>query len=513
VLSFTSAKPGLRRPSSPLWLTLGLSALLAAGCGGRGSRTAERSERPEGSPAAEALPEDAWLDEVGVGQAQNARVCARGARDRVAQTLCGSPRPPISGLEELYAALRLTSPKERRVAAATHSLSLSVRTVSGANPRVMVLANNDVEGGLSYEGVVATAFARGEQLVELVALDPTTYEYNFYLLRFAQECNASRCTPEDLLTSRVERDWTDWTLYADTDLEDTPLDCLSCHRPFGRDTHKLLLMRQDLDPWMHWSDFRVFDENMCPTRPPEGVPAKVIVSSEGIDLVASLEGKEGKYAGIPIAELVATKSGDVMTDFLVDAENLITASPLPPHPYAQLSLRTRETVCERYYTGKSPSWDADRATSRARGLPFPYYGPDVLDPAARSQLASRTSFLESQSREDPFDVLAALLGADVPTAVGFAPRESDSAPEILQGMCGRCHTSDANPKLRRSRFDAAATENVAPSTFREVRTRLTLPASSPAAMPPRRAGTLPAWAVERVLDYLAARCSEPDACR
>ncbi|HEX2875904.1 MAG TPA: hypothetical protein VHP33_31855 [Polyangiaceae bacterium] len=503
---FTPTKP-LRRLSTSLWLAVAASALLALACGGKGA-TADREPAP--APA----PEQVWLDRVGGGQAQTARVCAKGARDRVAQALCASPTPAISGLQELYGALRLASPDERRLAATTHSLSLSGRSVSAVNPRVMVVANNSVVGGLSYEGVVATAFARGEQLVELVALDPVTYEYNFYLLRFAQPCNASRCSPEDLLSERVETGWTDWTLYVDSDLENTPFDCLSCHRPFGGDTHKLLLMRQDLDPWMHWSDFRVFDESLCPTSPPEGVTPKVIATSDGLDLLASLAGEQATYAGIPLDELLATKSGDVLSDFLVDAENLIVDSPLPPHPYAQLSLRTRETLCERFYTGQSPSWEADRLTSRARGLPFPYYGPEVLDPAARSALLSDSAnFWARHQEEDPFDLLAGMLGADVPTAVGFVPRESDTAPEILQGMCGRCHAADVNPALSRSRFSAEATDSVDPRTFREVRARLSLPPTSPDAMPPRRAGYLPDWAVERVLDHLAAHCSEPGACR
>jgi hypothetical protein len=478
---------------------------LALACGGKG----------ESAPAApDPSPEQVWLDRVGGGQAQTARVCAKGSRDRIAQTLCASTASGISGLEQLYGALRLASPDERRLAATTHSLSLSGRSVSSANPRVMVLANNSVPDGLSYEGVVATAFTRGEQLVELVGLDPETYEYNFYLLRFAQACNASGCTPEDLLSERVESGWTDWTLYADSDLEDTPFDCLSCHRPFGEGTHKLLLMRQDLDPWMHWSDFRVFDENLCPTQPPEGVTPKVIATSDGLDLLARLAGEHGKYAGVPMAELLATKSGDVLTDFMVDAENLITDSPLPPHPYAQLSLRTRETLCERFYMGQSPSWDTDRAISRARGLPFPYYGPDVLDPAARSELlALGPNFWASTAQEDPFDVLTGLLGADVPSAVGFVPRENDTAPDILRGMCGRCHAADANPALARSRFNAEATDSIDPATFHEVRARLSLPPSSPDAMPPRRAGALPGWAVDRVLDYLTTRCSTPSACR
>lgn len=484
---------------------MGMSVVMAVACGAKRSTTA--------SPVGEPSPEEAWLDGVGTGQAQTARVCARGARDRVAQALCASSPAAISGLEELYDALQLGSRDKRRLATSTHSLSLSGRTVSGANPRVLVLADNSVPGGLSYEGVVATAFSRGEQRVELVAIDPTTYEYNFYLLRFEQECNASRCTPEDLLTRRIESGWTDWTLYADSDLEDTPLDCLSCHRPFGGDTHKSLLMRQVLDPWMHWSDFRTFDENMCPDPPPNGVPAKVIVTSEGLDLLASLEGEQGKYGGIPLADLRAAPSGDALTAFLVDAELLIATSPLPPHPYGQMSLQTRETLCERYYTGQSPSWEAGRLASRSRGLPFPYYAPDVISTTARAELlASGADFWKERDGADPFDTLAALHDPEVPAAVGFVPRESDTANEILQGMCGRCHAPDVSLRLQRSRFNVADA-NIQPATFQEISRRLALPPGSPHAMPPRVAGALPPWAVDRLLGYLASFCSTPNGCQ
>ena len=58
------------------------------------------------------------------------------------------------------------------------------------------------------------------------------------------------------------------------------------------------------------------------------------------------------------------KSGDSMSDFLVDAELLLSASPLPPRPYGQLGVLTRETLCERFYTGESPSWEQDRRASQ-----------------------------------------------------------------------------------------------------------------------------------------------------
>jgi hypothetical protein len=416
-------------------------------------------------------------------------------------------------LDDLYRSLRLGPSDPRRIAATAHSLSLSGRSVSAANPRVMVFADTNAPDGFTYEGIVATAFARGQQLVELVALDPTTYEYNFYLLSFEQACNASRCTPEDLLGPSVESGWLDWTLYSDSDLQDTALDCLTCHRPFGADSHKQLLMRQVTDPWMHWGDFRGGDEDMCPEKPPAGAPRQVVATADGLDLLRTLEGETGTYAGLPVGELHAAESGEALSDFLVDAEVLITASPLPPHPYGQLGMQTRETLCERFYTGESPTWEEDRRTAQAGGFPFPYYAPDVLDTERRSELLAGRQVLWQRERErDAFEVAASWLATDVPAAVGFVPRETDEAPDILRGMCGRCHAASTDSALARARFNAEA-ETIEPATFGEVATRLALPARSPKIMPPRPAGELPAWARERLLSYLAERCSVPGACR
>jgi hypothetical protein len=482
-----------------IWSGLALSALA---CGGNTAR----------SPALEQSPEEAWLAEIGTGAAQNQQVCATGARDRVALALC-APEVAISSLDELYRALRLGPSDPRRVAATAHSLSLSGRSVSAANPRAIVFTDTTVPGDALYEDIVATAFARGQQLVELVGLDPTTYEYNFYLLSFNQACNASRCTPDDLLGPRIESNWVDWTLYSDSDLEDTALNCLTCHRPFGAGTHKQLLMRQVTDPWMHWGDFRGGDESMCPKKPPAGAPVQVVASADGLDLLRTLEGENGTYAGLPVSELHAAKSGDFMSAFLVEAELLITSSPLPPHPYGQLGLETRETLCERFYTGESPSWERDRRTAQAGGFPFPYYAPDVLDAERRAQLvAGREAFWQRERERDAFDVAASLLAADVPTAVGFLPREADETADILRGMCVRCHAASTDTSLARARFNAEA-EAIDPATFREVATRLALPPKSPKVMPPRPAGELPAWARERLLSYLAERCSIPGACR
>ncbi len=471
---------------------------------------------PRAKPATRQRPEDVWLSRIGTGPDQTARVCARGATDRVATVLCAESPPPIRGLDDLYGALRLGRPGQRRTATTTHSLGLSARTVSAVNPRVLVFENTrDRSEPVKYEQIVATTFTRGEQLVEILGLDPATYEYNFYLLRFQQDCNRSRCTPEDLLTDKIESGWTGWTLYSDRDLEDTPLDCVTCHLPFGPGTHKQMLMRQVFDPWMHWGDFRGGNEHfLCPDQPPDGAPGKVVVTADGLDLLRAIEGPTGRYAGVPVPELHAALSGDLLTKFLTDADQAIRASPYPSYPYGQVAFQTREVLCERFHTGQSPTWDQERRESLARGLPVPYFGPDVLDPKPRAEvLADRGAFLRRHAGAEAFDVAASLIGADVASAVGFLPRQGDSAPEILKSMCVRCHAANTDPRLRRSRFNAESIDPIDPPTFSAIRDRLSLPRNSPDLMPPLRVGELPTWAIARVERYLRDRCANPEACK
>ena len=471
-----------------------------------------------GKPAPARNPDEVWLSRIGTGPEQTARVCARGAGDRVARLLCQPDVPRIDSLAELYRALRLDQPSAQLAAATIHSLSLSGRTVSSLNPRVFAFQNiSDKSRRPSSDEVVVTAFVRGEQLVEMAAYDPTTYDFNFYLLRFEQRCNRARCTPEDLLTEDVERGWTGWTLYADRDLEDTPLDCVSCHQPWGPGTHRQFLMRQFIDPWIHWGEFRGGDQRtICPTPPPDGSPGKMVGVTDGLDLLRSVEGVEGRYAAIPIPSLHAAKSGELFSTFLTDAEGLSRLSPYGEstnYRYEQLFVSSREILCERLETGASPTWERQRQQSRQLGLPFPFYGPDIVDGGQRAELLKgQRDFYRRHQGEDAFDVAASFINREVPAAVGFVPAPSDDAETILRSMCVRCHSNTTDTRLRRARFNADATNRIPPAVANAVRRRLALPPTSPEVMPPRRVGELPSWAVDRIGTYLSEHCTEPGAC-
>lgn len=477
---------------------------------------AETELRP--SAAARAPPErgsrsadDAWLVGIGTGPEQTAKVCARERSDRVTSALCGEASS-IRGLVELYAALGLGAPAERDVAATTHSLGLAARAVSAAIPRVFVFRSDETP--LPWERFAVAAFSRGEQLVELVALDPNTLDYDFYLLRFEQACNLTGCTPEELLTERVESGWSGWTLYAESDLEDTPFDCVSCHRPFGPGTPKQLLMRQTASPWLHWGDFHgAYESRLCPA--PQWPAPGPWIPGEGLELLLELEGSEGRYGGIPVRELIQAPSGERFALFLTDAENTLRGSRVPAdYPYAQLDFASTEALCERLATGASPTWERQRAESLARGLPVPYYAEDLLDPRQRRELAAdRLGFLADRETEAGLDVAMSLLRAEIAPAVGFVPREEDTAAEILHQLCVRCHASNTPSYLLRGRFDAERLDTMGPDVACEVRRRIALPRTAPDRMPPQRAAELPGWAIERILAYLEERDLDEDRCR
>jgi hypothetical protein len=455
----------------------------------------------------------------GTGAAKlSSTACAAGVNDPVAQALCASPAPRVSGLSDLYRALQLDTSFEQRLSAATtHSLGLGGRIVSAINPRVFVFSTF-ARPSLSAEvldtsHIVAAAFARGEQIVELVGYDPIARDFNFYLLQFEQSCNQTGCAPADLLTAKIETEWTGWTIYADRDLEDTPLDCLSCHRPDGPSARKRLLMRQLIVPWMHWSDFRHFSPRaQCdPTKlPPDaGAPSDVEFHGEGLAGIEQVAGAAGgSYAGIPIAELSAAASGHDLSSFIAIAGMAIdgeasqegSARRGEPHPF-----QSTQILCEAA-VGRADTWSRYRSELLDRGFPVPHRSLDVLDATKRAAAVTDfPAFLSRNAATDAFELASSLMSAEAQEASGFVPSESDDAATLLRRMCVRCHDSATEPRLRRARFNAEALDRMNPETAAAVWKRVTASRSSPELMPPLRAGELPGWALAKIEAFLRAQ--------
>ena len=499
---------------------LGLAVLFDGAGGGCGD------DRPAdvGFTVSPGDVEGVWLARVGTGSAQTAAVCGRGAADPIARSLCGSPAPAVGGLGDLYRALGLSPGIDSPLAAvATHSLGLSARTVSALNPRTFVFHRYSP---LDENQIAAVAFSRGEPFVEMVGYDPGTHDFNFYLLAFDPSCRgggsdgpkAAGCGPRDLLTDRIETDWVDWTLYAARDLEDTPLDCSSCHRPDGPAAPGRLLMRQVSGPWMHWGDFRgVPPRTACVDESGATIVVDGEIVADGADLLRQVDGPLGRHGGVAVADLVAAPSGYDLSSFLFYAAGLadgigdVPCAPpdclfSEPHPFP-----SQEILCNRLLHGRADetggAWNRYRDEVSARGFPVPYFDPDILDGSLRATVAGDfDAFVAAPSlgpgAGDAFTKTAGLIGEDVARAIGFLPDERDSTATILQKMCIRCHGASTDARLARSRFNAAALDRLDAATARTILERISLPRTSPARMPPLRAGELPAWAVERVAEFL-----------
>jgi len=444
-----------------------------------------------------------WLARVGTGPRQTAAACARGAADPVARALCQSPPPAIGGLDDLYATLRLTAADGRVAAVAVQSLGLAARTVSALNPRTIVLPPY---WSIDDNGIVAVAFSRGEPFLEMVGYDPAANDFNFYLLAFESQ---------DLVSERMETGWAGWTLYADHDLEDTPLDCTSCHRPEGPGARRRLLMRQFDYPWLQWGDFRGLPPPVaCTDAAGASTLVDVGIEADGADLLRAIDGELGTHGGIPVAELVIATSGFNLSSFISHASGIAQRSDdvgcVPPdcpfsepHPFP-----THEVLCDQLQHGRADdaggAWATYRGRVSARGIPVPFFTHDLLDAGGRATAAADfdTFIASTQAGGDAFTLLSGLVGDNAARAIGFLPDENDSAPTLLAKMCGRCHGASTDQRLARARFDATALDRVDAATAAHVIDRISLPRTSPDRMPPLRSGELPDWAVARVSDLM-----------
>lgn len=502
-------------------LRVGLTAVVLLGLGLCGCGESDHPS-PPGFTASPGDVEAIWLQRIGVGREQTARACALGAADPVARALCKSPPPALKGLADLYRLLEITPGVDGDVAVTTHSLGLSARTVSAVNPRTIVFRKY---ARLTPTQTSAVAFARGQPLAELMGYDPVANAFRFYLLAFRPRCGQSDsqgadgpCTASDLLSERIESGWLDWTLYAERDLEDTALNCTSCHRPDGAQTPSRLLMRQLESPWLHWGDFRgVKSPLLCPDGNGNETLVDGEIDADGADSLSQLNGADGRQGAIPVAQLIAATSGYDLSSFLfyaagyADGPGDVPCVPphcaiSEPHPFP-----ANQVLCDRLQQGRADvaggAWQAYRAQQLPRGFPVPYFEPELLEPARRSALAgSFGAFLaEPSGTGDSFSKLSALVNEDVTRAIGFLPDLDDSGSDILTKMCVRCHAGNVDPALApgRSRFNATALDRLTAAEATTILERLHLPRTSPARMPPLLAGELPDWAVQRVTEFLS----------
>lgn len=443
------------------------------------------------------------LESLPRGAQQLASVCARPGDDLVRDVFCAPSPPVLTGLAELQTALGLGSAQVTGLAGAalgnfvglsvtSHSTALTARSVSAINPRVLAIrgdiSNRAAPMDLHF-GVLA--FTRGEQFAEIVARDRTTKELSFYLAGFRQACNSARggCTPGDLLSDAIERDWVELTLYDERDLQNTVLDCAPCHQPSGPGTQKLLRMQELNDPWTHW-----FSPN----------------SDGGRALVADYLAAKGDepFAGMRMDQLQAADPL-VLTVLILAAFPASTPSfdsrAIEDEVRASAATAGGNQPFDNSVPGSSATWNTSYVrTQQYGGIALPYHDVKVTDPVKLARMteayqAYRRGELERSALPDLRDVFpdepARLAELGFTTAPGL-----DGASVLLQA-CSLCHHAQLDPALSRARFRADLV-GMSRAQKDAAIARLQLPHDDPEAMPPPRMRVLSDEAIERAIDVL-----------
>jgi hypothetical protein len=425
--------------------------------------------------------------------------CERPGNDAIHELFCGIERPEITGIAGLNAALALTEANMLG-----HSTSLSGRLVSAINPRIIFL-----RGQVDQGNILALAFTRGAQRVELIAQDYDTRALRLYLLDFAQACNRAEhgCRPGDLFTPAIEDDWREVRVRDDEELKNTPEDCRRCHGGGeGEQGPSMLLLREFLPPWMHWLKTNgVFQVGVIGA---DYVAAKRLPSDSSSDALTE------PYAGLTVPELL--DGVNILQGYVFQAARQLghPAQPLL-FPSTEIGLETTQYAGPYgFYPG--PGLDSDELVSSStwqtlydaflagEGPAPPYHHERITD---RAKLNAATqayqSFLSGALDADDLPDISDVLPDDQHrlAEMGFAVEPDADGPELLIQACKPCHDASLDQTVSRARFAAA----IGPMPRNELELaiqRLKLPEDNPLRMPPRDARELDPDARARLIEHL-----------
>jgi hypothetical protein len=466
----------------------------------------------EASPSADAGTGDAgWSDGGAPPQLaeqapipeDRAALCARPRDDAVRDIFCKGSNLNVSSLRELAirlgisvlpvdmdeaTAAQITLEPTARVPHAVllgHSTALSGQLVSPINPRAILL--NDA---------TLIAFQRGVQKVEIVTAERGTKRPNLYLLTFKQACNVqpSGCTPGNLYTLGVERDWTSVVLQDDEDLKNTPLDCRQCHQR-NRET-PVLLMRELQAPWLH---FFFFDNELSAAANGNLLRGRALVQD-----YLSAKGAES-YAGLAAAELRQTAG--------VTLQALVRSATLQFDPAISAQVEANTSAGR---AARSESWDRDYAAfKRGEQLSLPYFAERATD--AKKQAALTDAYARYRRGELSAAALPDLADIypddpQVRAEIGLQTEPGASPAETLIQACGACHNDALDQTISRARFSIALSR-MARDELDLAIARIERPAESEDVMPPHGMRQLDTQGRARLLLYLKGnqRSAQDDA--
>ena len=461
------------------------AAAAAAGTGGAAGGSAGGSGGIEPAPSWADLPAVTMPDpELGLlpsRETQYDKLCATPRNDAFFKRICGGVRPNIPDLVGLLKLVGLD--QDRAFALNGNSTSLVAKSVSALNPRIVVFPR-EAPTLEQKDDFIIVGFVRGERFVEVTSRDPSSGEPNFYLLTFEQSCDyAGNCDLASRLTEEVEHNWTAYSIYPETDLENTSVDCLACHRPAGFGTKKILRMQELSSPWLHW-----FPQRFVQRTDSDRVLTAQFADIHGVDM---------QYGGVPTATIQnALDDGSG-----AQLEALLRAEGFGDQPNAFDPRIEAEAKAGQ----PSATWLAQwtlAATGQAITVPYPL--ADVTDEAKRTAATlSYKNVVTGAAGRDTLVDIRDVFSADATEKLSFVPQPGADGKAVLVQMCSRCHDGRANPEIGRSNFDVLKLDMMSPDEKQIAISRIQEPEGSVKRMPPWRAGTLPADAITAAIAELS----------
>ncbi len=463
------SSPGTQ-PVNPA-ATAGTAGAMAAG-GGTGGGGTGGVGGIEPAPSWADLPAVAKPDpELGIlpsREKQYEKLCATPRNDAFFKRICGDVRPNIPDFAGLLRLVGLD--KDRAFALNGNSTSVVAKSVSALNPRIIIFPR--VAPTLEQQDdFTIVGFVRGDRFVEVTSRDPMSGEPNFYLLTFEQTCDyAGNCDLASKLTEDVEHNWTSYSIYPETDLENTSVDCLACHRPAGFGTKKILRMQELSSPWLHW----------FPQRFVQRTDSDRVLTAQ----FADVHGGDMQYGGVPIATIQnALDDGSG-----AQLEALLRAEGFGDQPNAFDPRIEAEAK-----TGKpSPTWLAQwTLATQGQAITVPYPLVDVTDETKRTAAAqSYKNVVSGAAGRDTLLDIRDVFSTDATEKLSFVPQPGADGKAVLVQMCSRCHDGRANPEIGRSKFNVLKLDMLTADEKQIAVSRVQEPEGSVKRMPPWRSGTL-----------------------
>lgn len=438
----------------------------------------------QGCPGCDDVVDTDLLSHLPTGEAQRAVLCARERDNPVTNRFCGTTPPDVQSLEDLMSVMGLSLADEgARVGfgITSNSTALPMRSVSAINPRAVFVHFPEQRDDESY---VSLAYVRGDQLVEIGVQNPAG-DKRFYLLRYEQACNddSAGCTPADLLTPSTERGWKRWSMYEDTDLDNSVLDCLHCHQPGGPGTPKQFRMQELQNAWTHW--FAPF----------------TAASRTLLDDYRRAHGDEG-YATIPSAQIAA--SNPIIIQQLVERTGSEQTNLFPsPIIEAEVAASTPGQPEDNRNVGSSETWNALFETAlRGDAIPPPFHDVKITDPQKLASLAAAyQAHIQDPSTELPD--IRHVIRAEAEAGMFIRAKAGLDAQALVIQMCAQCHNSKLDQDLSRARFDAFTDLKELDDADKDVLAdRLTRSAEDRARMPPAHFRDLTDDEIQRIMDVI-----------